>query len=335
MLVDNLARDIGNTLIWLRREAKQSGVGIVKGQQFVAHLIDALHPLKLIYVASAKRTAEKGIPVGAARKKLLRTPVFKARIRKDSTIDISFDESDPRVVQNLDTYNLKLIRYITGDTEQAIHDIVSSKMGQGLPPAVMARDIKDVVGLTPYQANAVLNYRKALQDNNTRALSLKLRDKRFDTAVESAIDTGEPLGDEKIDKLVDNYAERYLRFRATTIARTESLRAANEGQRVVYDQAVDDGILKKNSVKRFWINTGDHRVRSSHLEIPLLNPDGVGYDEPFQLPDGGTIMGPHDPDADAAEVINCRCTLGYRMMSDDGTDAGTDDGDAEYSDAGA
>ena len=39
----------------------------------------------------------------------------------------------------------------------------------------------------------------------------------------------------------------------------------------------------------------------------------VDIDEPFQN-DFGDIMFPGDPTADGANVYNCRCTLGYRVV---------------------
>jgi len=89
--------------------------------------------------------------------------------------------------------------------------------------------------------------------------------------------------------------------RAETIARTESMRAANEGQSQLWDQATEAGLLTGNE-KQEWIVTPDDRL------CPICEPmDGVtvGLDEMFDV-DGDQIDGP-------PAHPNCRCTLGLSV----------------------
>jgi SPP1 gp7 family putative phage head morphogenesis protein len=86
--------------------------------------------------------------------------------------------------------------------------------------------------------------------------------------------------------------------RAELIARTESMRAANEGQQQLWDQAVEAGVLT-GTEKQEWITTPDDRL------CPICEPlDGqqVGLDEMFDA-DGEEIEGP-------PAHPNCRCTVG-------------------------
>lgn len=100
----------------------------------------------------------------------------------------------------------------------------------------------------------------------------------------------------------DAFSGTVSRSRATTIARTETVGALNEGQHVA---AVQSGTMQS---KR-WLSQQDGRVRDSHRGaesvgwIPLsgLYPNGLPY--------------PHAPGAPAEEVVNCRCTELYSDLS--------------------
>lgn len=82
--------------------------------------------------------------------------------------------------------------------------------------------------------------------------------------------------------------------RAELIARTETMRAANEGQRQSWDQAVDKGLLEGDE-KREWIVAEDACPECDVLDGQLADLDG-------QYPDDGGDGPPLHP--------NCRCTEG-------------------------
>lgn len=84
-------------------------------------------------------------------------------------------------------------------------------------------------------------------------------------------------------------------------ARTTVTGAESKGRMDSYHDAQDMGIV----LKKVWVSTHDSRVRPEHAEL-----DGVmvDIDEPFRN-EIGDIMYPGDPDADPANVYNCRCTL--------------------------
>lgn len=111
--------------------------------------------------------------------------------------------------------------------------------------------------------------------------------------VESAFDEQfdvDELADRIAGELGDDEGER-----ADTIARTETMRASNEGQQEAWNQAVDDGVLTGDE-KRVWIATDDE------LLCPIcgdLADTEVGLDEEF---DDGIDEPPAHP--------NCRCTMG-------------------------
>lgn len=84
-------------------------------------------------------------------------------------------------------------------------------------------------------------------------------------------------------------------------ARTMMTGVQNAGRTDAYDRANKMGI----PVKKQWLATVDGRTRHWHRQL-----DGVAVDndEPFEN-EFGKIMFPGDPEADGANVYNCRCTL--------------------------
>ena len=93
------------------------------------------------------------------------------------------------------------------------------------------------------------------------------------------------------------------RNRAAAIrnARTLATGVQNAGRMDSYDRARSMGI----KVKKAWLATLDSRTRHWHRE---LDGETVDIDKPFEN-DYGEIMYPGDPEADPANIYNCRCTL--------------------------
>lgn len=93
------------------------------------------------------------------------------------------------------------------------------------------------------------------------------------------------------------FAGEISEVRAVRIARTETVGALNHGEHL---SAVESGVIKSKE----WLTQGDGRVRISHAAI-----DGqrVAIDATF---DNG-LMYPGDQAGEAADVIQCRCTLLY------------------------
>lgn len=234
------------------------------------------------------------------------------RVRKDdesqamAQVGIGFDRFDPETIADLAQYRADLITGITQQIEQSVNMLLRNGIAQGAGTLELARDIRDSVGLTPQQTMAVANFRRLLENGDSDALDRVLRDARFDSTISSAIESGEAIDDAKIDRMVERYADRYLDYRAETIARTESLRAANDGVRAAYSQIEDRG----NTVTRFWAIAPDEKTCEVCRSIPLMNPDGVGLDEQYDSIDG-PMDGPQDPHP------NCRCTEDFLIESDE------------------
>lgn len=177
-----------------------------------------------------------------------------------------------------------LIQQLEQDARDTIEQSVIYGAQNGLSAADIVDNIRDVIGLTDTQAQAVTNFRLMLEDLDPAALTRQLRNTTFDEAIQDAIDSGEFLSSSVIDEMVQDYADNYLDYRASMIAQTESSRAVNEGLHDAYSQAIERGALPDDAVNREW-ELGDSPCPICE-SIPDNNPDGVGVDESFDSDDG-------------------------------------------------
>ena len=128
------------------------------------------------------------------------------------------------------------------------------------------------------------------------------------------------LQGESIDKISKRLAKAvseknsYSHIRA---ARTMTTGAENAGRLDSYERAEEMGI----KMGKTWLAVHDEKTRDSHVEI---DGESVPVDDPFVLTnsDGSTseLMFPGDPDGDAEQVYNCRCTMVGTVLSVNGVD---------------
>jgi hypothetical protein len=164
--------------------------------------------------------------------------------------------------------------------------VIMNGASLGLSPDDIVDDIRQAVGLTARQAQAVLNYRDALETLDGDALDRQLRNFLEDDTVQDAIDSGTPLDGSMVDKLVQDYTDNHLDYRADTIARTEWTRAANYGLQDAYEQAIDRGVFPSSAVRQYWRIALDEKTCDVCKSILNINPDGVEIGEPFRSTDG-------------------------------------------------
>lgn len=244
------------------------------------------------------------------------------RDEKGHRVVFRFDVRNPRAELYLKQRSSSQVVEIINDQRTAIKAALRAGIEEGSNPRNIALDIVGridpatgkraggVVGLTSTQEEYARNYRAELLAGDRRALGRTLRDKRFDGQVTKAIEDGTPLNTATVDKLVTRYRASLLRLRGENIGRTEALTALHVGQDESYQQAIDSGAVNESAVKKVWSSTGDERVRHSHR---VLDGQAVPFDGVFKAPSGETLRFPGDPLASAAEIINCRCAVEYRV----------------------
>ena len=169
----------------------------------------------------------------------------------------------------------QLVTRVTEETRKAIRSAVAQRFRQGASTRDTARIIQSLVGLTPRQANAVL--------------------RRYDDLI------GDGLSRATAEKRARLYAERLIRQRAMTIARTETIGAATRGQLSAWAQLQVRGQLPQ-AVRKQWMTTPDDRLcpkcrlmdgRTQLLGLPFTGPKGL-----IQAP-------PLHP--------NCRCAISLKF----------------------
>ena len=109
------------------------------------------------------------------------------------------------------------------------------------------------------------------------------------------------LGAVERGRILRNQFNTYSQFQSERLVRTEATNAANfatmESSKTIFPGA---------QMMKEWIASFDDRTRSTHSEAGASDP--IPYNEPFMV-GGSLMMYPGDPSGDAAEVINCRCSV--------------------------
>ncbi len=226
---------------------------------------------------------------------------------------VSLDRTNGRAVEMMRHNQLRLVREFTREQRLATRYAMVEGIAQGLNPRQQALLFRQTLGLTRRQVQAVLNYRRLLEQGDAAALQRALRDRRFDPSVRAAVSGERPLTDDQVDRMVDRYRERYIRYRSEVIARTEALRSVHEGAQEAYRQAISEGVLNADELVQEWITATDERVRSSHA---FMHGQQRPVGEPFLSGAGNQIKYPGDIDAPGSETIQCRCVLTTRFAID-------------------
>lgn len=208
----------------------------------------------------------------------------------------SFNMLNPRAVEFIENYSFELITNVGVQQRMVVQEALFDAFVEGFPPDVMARQIRDTVGLTRPQEVALRNFRNGLQSGDSaeirRLLDRKLRDHRFDATL-NRLARGEKIPKAKIDHMVQRYHDRLQAHRAMTIARTETNRASHKGQQELWRQGVEQGKIPRD-IEREWVVSG-----INVCDICTENAaENVGMEEAWS---SGDMEPPAHP--------NCMCSM--------------------------
>lgn len=226
---------------------------------------------------------------------------------------IHFNAASPDVIAAARRNTLEQVGGLTQESRANVNAALVDAARSGENPRETARRIRDSIGLTGPQEDALSNYRAALASGDyTRALGYELSSGHSDRTVRGAQATGRALTADEINTATDRYRQNAINYRAETIARTESLRAAHEGSRDSIRQAIGRGDIDADQLEKSW-NPGpatrnarpDHQAMGDRSPIPVLDD--------FVLPDGTRMSGPGDPRGGAKHTANCRCASSTRF----------------------
>lgn len=148
---------------------------------------------------------------------------------------VSFNDPNQRAIRWAELNAAKNIKAgsVSPATRGAIRDVVVNAIQQGIHPRRTARIVEGMVPLLPQHAESISRF--------------------VDGALDAGLDQGH------IDKVVSRKTAKLRRYRAEMIARTEAIKSANMGQQLVWESAIDEGLLPAG-VKKVWVATGDDRT---------------------------------------------------------------------------
>lgn len=236
-----------------------------------------------------------------------------------SRLRIDFNMESPAVRDWLAAHSSELIVEINRGQRGAIRAIITDGFQRGDNPRTTALNIVGrispqtgrraggVIGLHDQFADYAVNMRNDLASLSTNYFTRTRRDRRFDGLVRRAIDSGTPLSNADINRLVGRYEDRLLNLRGENIARTEALTAMNRGASEAMDQVIGEGLISSDAITDVWDSSGDGRTRETHA---AANGKEVIHGQPFTV-GGYPMLYPGDSSlgAPASETINCRCVI--------------------------
>lgn len=230
-------------------------------------------------------------------------------------IAISFDPANPRAAAQMQRQSLGLISRIGDEQRTSIRNALTEALNDGAGPRQAARAYRSAIGLTDDQRLAVNRYRSLLEQGSVSALDRGLADRRFaprSDTLAARRDYVESLTPSDIDRMVDAYERKYIKYRSEVIARTETTQTTNAANEEAFAQVTDQAGIGDEFVERTWQYTRDARTRDSHRNLTV----GVvrGLNTPFVTGLGNRAMHPGDPSLPAADLIQCRCVSVHRIL---------------------
>lgn len=231
-------------------------------------------------------------------------------------------------LQNVSTTRIQ--QRLLPDQVAAVRTTINSGYALGRHPNKIAIDLVGkvgangkrtggVIGLSNPQAEYVSNMRRYLTEDPKRALQMTRRDRRFDAAINKAVESGKPLTSAQIDRMTQRYSDRMLQLRGEGIARTETGMAVSTAKKETFKQYREKTGVPDQAIIKTWSHAGPAKNKGERKTHKDAHKTSVrGLDTPFNI--GGVLMQyPLDPDAPASELNNCRCdysiTIDYAMLA--------------------
>jgi SPP1 gp7 family putative phage head morphogenesis protein len=189
-----------------------------------------------------------------------------------ATIQYSFDRGRPESSQWARQTAGSLIAQVTSEQRGVVRDVVAEAALGGLDWGDVAQRVQGSIGLTAQQSGWVANH----------------YDQAYTTAIRNGLSASQART--RARESASRYQTSVHRYRANTIARTETMRAASEGRVQAWNQGITEGFITAAWQKE-WV------AEASACQICLpLNGRRVGVKQQF-------------PVGEPPAHPNCRCDV--------------------------
>lgn len=226
-------------------------------------------------------------------------------------MDVQFDDAQANALNIMRNRALQVTSQFTHKQEEAVREVLLDGIRRGVNPRQQAVALRASIGLTASQVKAVNNFRDMLEAGSKEVLTRKLRDKRFDRTINRAIREDKRIERARIDRMVTRYRERYVKYRAGVIAQTEALSAVHQGKEEMFNHAIAQGHITRESLEGTWITVQDSLRRHHHATMQgQKQPHGQYFISGL----GNQLLHPGDPNAPIEEIANCRCLKVTRIL---------------------
>lgn len=209
---------------------------------------------------------------------------------------VQFNVLNPAHIEAVRALDTKVMRVLRGDVREGFRAFLENGIRDGIGPRQLASQIKDWIGLSPNQIDAVQNFRGLLEIGDVEALTRKLRDRRYDRTLRRIFADGGTLTAQQIDDMTAGYLKKMVAFNASTLARTATTDTLKVGDRLAWQEAIDSGFVPADRVMKRWLHLdGQKDPRPEHAD---MQGETVPFNQPYS--NGDMYAGESDP-------WNCHC----------------------------
>jgi HK97 family phage portal protein len=207
-----------------------------------------------------------------------------AALSQELGVTIAWDLADAHAVAAAQQLTFGLIEELSATSQAAIRTVIEQGLAAGTPTAELAAQIRQDIGLTTQQAQAVERFRADLTAQGVDAATVERR--------------------------VARYAEAQRGLRSDVIARTSVMEAIGSGQQAAWNQAVAEGNLNPDDWRKVWYVTDDDALCTTICEPLPEMPENqaVPISGSFTLPDGRQLQTP-------PAHPRCRCVASLRYTA--------------------
>lgn len=217
-----------------------------------------------------------------------------------TALAMKFDRASPMATSYASMSAANMVTDMIDSQIQSVRSVITRAFNDGLTRQQTSRNLIQILNEIPTPRGATAgNYALGqMFGNATKGLTVRYADAVVNRAARLARQNPD-ISHVDLKRKVDQYGAKLRRSRARTIARTELMRASNQGRLEGMWQAADRGLVDPTLAKKQW-------VTSSFDVCPIcvpLNGVTVGIRDSFGPPGQAPPAHP-----------NCRCTV--RMLPD-------------------